>query len=71
MLEECGTVKCAEALVSGFLRDVAAREAGRSSGSLGVGWKRSGCAIWASSVSYGKNEAFGRPGDENQLYHPC
>jgi hypothetical protein len=65
MLEECGTVKCAEALVSGFLKEVAANEAERSSGSLGVGLKRSGCAIWASSVSYGKNEALGRPADGN------
>jgi hypothetical protein len=65
MLEECGTVKWAEALVSGFLREVAASEAERSLGSLGVGLKRSGWAIWASSVSYGKNEAFGRPVEEN------
>lgn len=65
MLEECGTVKWAEALVSGFLSDVAARAAERSLGSLGVGVKRSGCAIWASSVSYGKNEACGRPAKEN------
>ena len=70
MLEECGTVKWAEALGFGFLRDVAASEAERSLGSLGVGLKRSGWAIWASSVSYGKNEAFGRPVEENQLYRP-
>lgn len=61
MPEACGTVIWAEALVSGFLREVAATEAERSRGSLGVGLKRSGCAIWASSVSYGKNEAFGSP----------
>lgn len=45
MPEACGTVKWAEALVSGFLMEVAARVAERSLGSLGVGLKRSGCAI--------------------------
>ena len=30
-------------------------------GSLGVGLKRSGCAIWASRVSKGNNDAFGSP----------
>ena len=61
MPEACGTVKWTEALVSVFLRDVAAREKDRSFGPLGVGLKRSGCAIWASSVSYGKKPAFGSP----------
>jgi hypothetical protein len=51
--------------VSGFLREVAANETERSLGPLELGLKRSGCAIWASSVSYGKNEAFGRPAEVN------
>ena len=49
MLDECGTVKWVEALVSGFLIDNVAREAD-SLGSLGVGLKRAGCAICASRV---------------------
>ena len=31
-------------------------------GSLGEGCQRSGRAVWASRVSYGKNVAFGSPG---------
>jgi hypothetical protein len=52
MLDVWGTVRWMEAAVSGFfLRDVEASVADRSLGSFGVGLKRSGCAICASSVS--------------------
>jgi hypothetical protein len=44
-------VRWAEALVSGVLREVEASFSERELGSLGVGSNRSGCAIWASSVS--------------------
>jgi hypothetical protein len=70
MLEECGTVKWAEALVSGVLIDEAASEEERvlvSLGSFGVGLKRSGCAICASRVSYGKKWALGSPAQTIRL----
>ncbi len=41
-----------------------------SLGSFGVGVQRSGFAIWASRVSKGNNDAFGRPTDCCQ-YHRC
>lgn len=44
-LEVCGTVMWEEALVSGFLIEVAASFSGRAFGSFGVGLNRSGCAI--------------------------
>jgi hypothetical protein len=58
-------VRCKEAEVSGFLIDDDASCSERSFGSLEVGFQRSGCAIWASNVSYGKNDAFGSPVEWN------
>lgn len=67
MLDVCGTVIWEAASAAGFLIEVAARLSARSLGSFGVGEKRSGWAICASRVSYGKNAAFGRP-RESQRY---
>lgn len=74
--EECGTVMCEAAVTSlGFFKEILASlwETESSSllgslGSLGVGLKRSGCAIWASRVSNGNNDAFGSPGQRCQSY---
>lgn len=58
-------MRCIDAAVSGsffFLSSVVeANAVERAFGSFGVGFHRSGCAICASNVSYGKNWAFGRP----------
>lgn len=64
--EACGTVRCAGTDTSlSFLREVEASDSERSLlgslGSLGVGFHRWGCAIWASRVSKGNRLAFGSP----------
>lgn len=69
----CGTVMCDDDCVSLPLFSLVslrlvARSLLGSLGSLGVGVQRSGCAIWASRVSNGKREAFGRPVIESALY---
>lgn len=71
----CGTVMCVEDVTSlPFFWRLAfssfwERSLLGSLGSLGVGVQRSGCAIWASRVSNGKREAFGRPANGRIYQH--
>ena len=71
--ERCGTVICEDDVMSlCLLIEVWASFSVivllGSFGSLGVGLNRSGNAVCASRVSYGKNDAFGSPVRSSQHY---